>query len=65
MSRAKHNITDLGKDLQEFDTWLVELQTKAYQGLEEVERGHGNFELKKEQHQASLKAVEVEIEESK
>jgi len=69
--RDKLKITDFGKDVLEFDTWLVELQTEAYQGLEDVDGGHGNLELKREQLQklqeqlqASLKAVEVEIEES-
>ena len=59
----KHKLTDFKKDVEEFDGWLVELETDAHQGIEKVDHGQEHLKKAKEQLMVKLKAVEVKIEE--
>ena len=59
----KHKMTDFGKDVEEFDGWLVEMETDAHQGIGKVDNGQGHLKQEKDQLLAKLKAVEVKMEE--
>ena len=45
----KHKMTDFGKDVEEFNDWLVELETDAHQGVGKLDQGQGHLENEKEQ----------------
>ena len=53
-------MTDFGKDVKEFDGWIVEMETDANQGVEEVGIGLGH--LQEEKDISKLKAVNEKIE---
>ena len=60
-------MTDFGKDVEEFNGWLVdlvELETDAHQGIGKVDHGQEHLEQEKKQLMAKGKAVEVKMEES-
>ena len=42
-------MTDFGKDVKEFDGWIVEMETDANQGVEEVGIGLGHLQEEKDQ----------------
>ena len=54
---------DFGKDVGEFNDWLVEWETDAHQGIGMVDHGQGHLEQEKEQLMVKLKAVELKMEE--
>ena len=56
-------MTDFGKDVEEFNGWLVEWETDANQGIGKVDHGQGHLGQEKEQLIVKLKAVEVKKEE--
>jgi len=56
-------LTDFGKDVKQFDGWLVELETEAHQGIDKVDQGQGYLEQEKEQLIIKLKAVDMKMEE--
>ena len=58
----KHKVTDFGKDVKEFDGWIVEMETGANQGIEEVGKGLGHLQEEKEQLENKLKAVSEKME---
>ena len=58
-----HKLTDFGKDVEEFNGWLVEWETDANQGIGRVDHGQGHLAQEKEQLMVKLKAVEVKMEE--
>ena len=58
-----HKMTDFGKDVEEFNDWLVEWETYAHQGIGKVDHGQGHLVQEKEQLMVKLKAVEVKMEE--
>ena len=49
--------------MEEFEGWLVELETDAHQGIGKVDHGQGHLEQEKEQLMAKVKVVEVKMEE--
>ena len=55
-------MTDFGKDVKEFDGWIVEMETDANQGIEEVGKGLGHLQEEKEQLENKLKAVSEKME---
>jgi len=55
-------MTDFGKDVKEFDGWIVEMETGANQGIEEVGKGLGHLQEEKEQLENKLKAVNEKME---
>ena len=60
----KHKMTDFGKNVKEFDSWLVEMETDANQGIQEVGKGLGHLQIEKEQLENKLKDVNKNMEES-
>ena len=59
----KHKLTDFGKDVEEFHSWLVELEADAHEGIGNVDHGQEHLEKEKEQLMTKVKAVEVKMEE--
>ena len=55
-------MTDFGKDVKEFDGWIVEMETDANQGIEEVGKGLGHLQEEKEQLENKLKDVNEKME---
>ena len=53
----KHKISDFGKDVKEFDGWLVEMETEANQGIGKVDKGFEHLQVEQEQLENKLKAV--------
>ena len=53
----KHKISDFGKDVKEFDGWLVEMETEANQGIGKVDKGLEHLQVEQEQLENKLKAV--------
>ena len=50
--RKTTKLTDFGKDVEEFNGWLVdlvELETDAHQGVGKLDQGQGHLENEKEQ----------------
>ena len=41
--KEKHKMTDFGKDVEEFNDWLVEWETDAHQGIAKVDNGQGHL----------------------
>ena len=58
-----HKTTNFGKDVEEFNGWLVEWETGTHQGIRNVDHGQGHLGQEKEQLMVKLKAVEVKMEE--
>ena len=58
----KHKVTDFGKDVKEFDGWIVEMETDANQGVEEVGKGLGHLQEEKDQLENKLNAVNEKME---
>ena len=58
----KHKVTDFGKDVKEFDGWIVEMETGTNQGIEEVGKGLGHLKEEEEQLENKLKAVREKME---
>ena len=56
-------MTNFGKDVEEFNDWLVEWESDTHQGIGKVGQGQEHLEKEKEQLMAKVKAVEVKIEE--
>ena len=55
-------MTDFGKDVKEFDGWIVEMETGANQGIEEVGKGLGHLQEEKDQLENKLNAVNEKME---
>ena len=60
----KHKLADFGKDVEDFNGWLIEMETDAHQGIGKVDVDHdqGHLKQEKEQLMAKLKAVEMKME---
>ena len=58
----KHEVSDFGKDVKEFDGWIVEMETGANQGIEEVGKGLGHLQEEKEELENKLKVVNEMME---
>ena len=51
-------MADFGKDVDEFNDWLVEWETDAHRGIGKVDHGQGHLEQEKDQLMVKLKAIE-------
>ena len=64
--QEKHKMTDfLAKDVEEHDTLVVQVETKAEEAIEKREEGERPLVIEQDQLQAKLDAVKALIEENR